>query len=103
MIVAHQRALARAAELAEKRQSRHFGTVGKRETFTLTVERVNSIESQYGVTHIHTMRDAAGNVAVWFATREKLENRTYQLLATVKSHGVRDGIAQTVVTRCAVK
>lgn len=103
MIVAHQRAQAREAERASKAEvSRHFGTIGKRETFTLTVERVFSRDTEYGVTHITTMRDCAGNVAVWFATRELLNvGQTYQMKCTVKSHGERDGIAQTVLTRCA--
>ena len=96
MIVSHQRAIANGQRAAE---SNHFGTVGKREQFSLTVERVFTTE--YGVTHIHTMRDSAGNVAVWFATKEALEvGRSYTLAATVKSHGERDGVKQTVLTRC---
>jgi len=105
MIVAHERAQAREAErMSKAAQSQHFGTVGKREVFTLTVERVFSRDTEYGVSHIHTMRDMSGNVAVWFATRELLNvGQSYTMKATVKSHGERDGIAQTILTRCAVE
>ena len=102
MIVAHQRAQAREAERTSRAAvSQHFGTVGKRETFSLTVERIFEVDGNYGVTNIHTMRDEAGNVAVWFCSSAPLEvDRTYTLKCTVKSHGERDGVRQTVLTRC---
>lgn len=100
MLVAHQSAIERANR---RTASAHFGEVGKRSVFILTVDRVFPIESVYGVTHVHTMHDSGGNVAVWFSTATVLEvGKQYRLTATVKSHGVRDGVAQTVLTRCKV-
>ena len=101
MIVAMERAQAREAERVQAAQtSQYIGTVGKRETFALTVERVIDVDGQYGVTHIHQMRDDGGNVVVWFATSEKLEPGRYAVTGSVKSHGERNGVKQTVITRC---
>lgn len=101
MIVAHERAIAREAERAQAAAtSQHIGEVGKRGTFQLTVERVIDVDGQYGVTHIHNMHDDSGNVVVWFATAEKLEPGRYNVIGSVKSHGERNGIKQTIITRC---
>lgn len=96
-------------ELRERSANQYFGTVGKREEFDLTLVGVTSVDSHYGVTNIHRFRDQAGNLAVWFATRERLEPGRYRVKATVKAHNVhkftaRDGAAveerQTVLSRC---
>ena len=81
--------------------SEHFGTVGKRAEYALTVERVFDCEGAYGTLHIHTMRDDAGCVAVWkttsarFDVGDRLTGR-----ATVKAHGEYRGTKQTELTRC---
>ena len=101
MIVAWERAIAREAERVQHAAvSDYVGIIGKRETFMLTVARVIDIDGQYGVTHVHQMRDDGGNVVVWFATAEKLEPGRYAVTGSVKSHGERNGVKQTVITRC---
>lgn len=101
VIVAYEKAQARKAEQAQAVNSQHFGTVGKRQVFALTVDRIFDSQGAYGVTRIHTMRDDAGNVAVWFASGKTLEvGKRMTIKATVKAHNVRDGIAQTILTRC---
>lgn len=104
LIPAHRRALGKKLEQQKRAAtSQHFGTVGKREEFTLTVSNVYLVEGNYGVTKIHTLLDAAGNVAVWFSSSKQLKQGvTYVLKATVKSHGERNGVKQTVLTRAAV-
>ena len=101
-------AYGRAMEIEMRRKhaaqtSRHFGEVGKRAEFTLTVESLRHIQGTYGTTAIHNLVDAAGNRAVWFSSSDVLEQgKTYRLKATVKAHEEYKGIAQTVITRCKV-
>ncbi len=109
---------------AENSPSTHQGEVGKRDTWHLELLGINSIESGWGATHIHRMRDEQGNIFVWFASRRPLLDRTYhqkladgskvpstfvvvaeagewyQVTGTVKKHDTFKDIAQTVLTRC---
>ncbi len=83
--------------------SRYFGTVGKREVYTVTVLNVIFRESDFGVTKIHKLITKDGNLATWFASSEALEQgKTYEVKATVKKHEEFQGVQQTVVTRVAV-
>ena len=91
-----------AERLRKVGASNHFGTVGKRETFRLTLERVTDIDGNFGVTKIHNFHDADGNEAVWFSSSVRLDTGvTYDVKATVKEHNVRNGVKQTIITRCA--
>jgi hypothetical protein len=102
MVTGYDRAIAKARERDDDRQSRHFGTVGKREVFVLTVIRVFHTEGLYGTTHIHMMKDAEGNVAKWFSSSESLDaGKTYSVKGTVKKHDEYQGAKQTILTRCA--
>lgn len=99
-----QREIGREVERAmAAATSKHFGTVGKRETWTLTVSRVNTKESIYGTTWIIGMVDETGNQAVWFASRnpDVEVGKVYKVKGTVKSHNDYKGVAQTALTRCA--
>jgi hypothetical protein len=104
LIMIHRRAVGAALELGKRAAvSQHFGEVGKRAEFTLTVTMIREFESNFGVTKLHKFLDAQGNEAVWFASREKLrQGSTYVVKATVKAHNARDGVKQTVLTRCTV-
>lgn len=91
------------ADLAGK-VSEWQGEVKRREVFELTALAMIPIDGDYGTTYITKMVDSTGNVFVWFASREpdfKL-GETVTLKATVKAHNTRDGVKQTIVTRCAV-
>jgi hypothetical protein len=89
-------------------ESNHFGTVGKREVFTLTVTGVRYIDTSYGPTGIVNMKDETGNVAVWFCSKCSMDGKTLDSLiggtlrikATVKNHSVYKGVKQTVLSRC---
>ena len=83
----------------------HFGTVGERAEFDLTVTRAEPFEGLYGPQTAYGLEDAEGNAAVWFhsAPPGKLEvGRTYRLRGRVKEHGEHEGRNQTVLTRCKV-
>jgi hypothetical protein len=95
--------------------SRFQGTVGERRVFEgLKVLSHHERGSDFGVTHIYSMVDEAGNAFVYFASRDMgLEvGQVVALNATVKKHETRvprlkDGTtgaayAQTVITRCSL-
>jgi hypothetical protein len=94
----------RTAKRAEYRErdaaSAHFGTEGKREIFTLTVRNIVEFETSYGTMRITIMADGAGNIAIHKGhSLPVAKGETYTMKATVKEHGSRDGILQTVLSR----
>ena len=96
------------SEIARKYEhdhpSEYFGTIGKREVFTLTVIGRREIESDWGGTTLVMFRDAAGNKAKWFASEagEFQLDRTLTVKATVKAHDEYKGSRQTQLSRVAV-
>jgi hypothetical protein len=107
-------AVARVIESIEQRaiwkaNSRHTGTVGKRQTFNVVVDRIASYErpsfAGYGYDRVWivTMRDEAGNAIVSKSTAfcpDQGANLTIK--ATVKEHSSYDGEQQTIVQRIKV-
>lgn len=91
-------------EYQKSKQSNHFGTIGKRETFTLTLDKLIPLESQFGITMLHLFHDAQGNKAVWFASKKtKLQvGDIVNCKATIKEHNEREGIKQTILSRVSV-
>lgn len=83
----------------------HFGTVGERKVFTLTVMGTKEIESHYGLTTLYKFRDSDGRTAIWFASGEgdNLEiGGKYTIKATVKAHRERDGWKETQLNRVQI-
>lgn len=79
----------------------HFGEVGKRAVHTFTVTRKVGIDGDYGTRTIVGLQDAAGRVAVWFASGVpdfKIGDRV-KGKATVKKHDQYQGTAQTAINR----
>lgn len=103
--MAHYVAKQKAAEKAT--ESRHVGTVKKRDEMTLTLIRSFSFDTDFGLMYIHKMQDPEGNSIVWKtgnavrdSNRRLLEaGQTVRVKATVKEHGEYKGEKQTVVTR----
>jgi hypothetical protein len=115
IIAAYLRHLEQEVKRAYEHLNEHFGTVGKREVFTLTVTAERDMESDYGRLTMYKFRDAEGRTAVWFSSASIVikgadgETRyglvvgdTYQIKATVKKHDVYQDRKQTVLTRGAV-
>ena len=98
---------------AKKAASGFIGEVGKRLELTVTAERVTSIETQFGVMRIATMRDAAGNAIVskgrfvpptahWTEERGwEISAEPFTIKATVKDHTSFRDERQTIVQRVA--
>jgi len=99
------KAQARKAERLAQRDApaskgAHVGTVGKREDFVLTINRVMEMEGMYGTSYLHLCTDAAGNAFTYKGTTELGEvGETVNVKATVKEHGAYNGVAQTVINR----
>ena len=88
---------------AERNASEYVGNVGQRITFDVeSAKLVTSWEGQWGYTYLYKIIDVAGNVLVWFASKPVPVEGAKKIKATVKDHSERDGVKQTVVTRCAV-
>ena len=87
---------------AQDANSQHIGTAGKREVFTLTIQWVKYFEGAFGATYIHGLKDAAGNVVIYKGSKCLGEKgATLTVKATVKEHGERDGVKQTIISRPA--
>ena len=92
---------ARRAQAAE--ESKYIGNIGERLTLSLrSAEFVTSWEGFFGYTYLYRFTDEDGNVLVWFASGSQEVKGATKLTGTVKEHSERDGVKQTVVTRCRV-
>jgi hypothetical protein len=110
-----QNAVARLVAQAATRAGSHFvGAVGERIEIKVTAERVVSIETQFGILRIATMRDAAGNAIVskgkfvpptaqWTEEQGwKVGAEPFAIRATVKEHATYRDEQQTIVQRATL-
>lgn len=79
----------------------HIGSVGQKVTLELTVVHVVVLEGMYGTTYINICEDADQNVVIYKGSSNAIPGKghTVNVVATVKEHGVRDGVKQTVIQR----
>ena len=104
MPVGHRRRIERQAQQeAAVARSEYVGEIGQRITLkAVTVALLSSWDGYYGTTWLYKFVDESGNVYIWFASRPCTAEDGATIRATVKEHSVRDGVKQTVVTRCCV-
>ena len=81
----------------------HLGSVGEKLTVTLTVKHVVALDSIYGTSYIFICNDTTpeANVIIYKGTSRTFPDKgeTATIIATVKEHGVRDGVKQTCIQR----
>lgn len=99
-----ERAEQRVAERAKKRAeeaaaSQWIGKVGERIEITATIIFVTSYETQFGVTVVTGLRDDAGNMLIQKGVGIGYKGEKIVVRATVKEHGERDGMKQTILSR----
>ena len=99
------------AKRMERQESEYIGQVGKRIDIDIAdMKLLTSFETDWGYTFLYKFTDTDGNVLIWFASNsfghwtergdwEEYEN-VKKIRATVKEHTERDGIKQTIITRC---
>lgn len=93
------RAAKAAARAAEAAQSQHIGTVGERITIEGTITFSTSYDTAYGTTYVTGIKDEAGNVYIQKGVPLGQRGADISLKATVKEHGERDGVKQTIISR----
>jgi hypothetical protein len=79
----------------------HLGTVGQKVTLTLTTVHIIVLHGMYGSNFIHICEDADQNVVIYKGKSYDFpcNGATATMTATVKEHGLRDGVKQTVIQR----
>ncbi len=87
------------AALDAKRE--YIGTVGQKVTLTLTTVHIVVLDGMYGTNYLYICEDADKNVVIYKGKSYDfpLKGETATMTATVKEHGVRDGVKQTVIQR----
>ena len=107
MPVAYDRYMERKARKEQRREadarSDYVGTVGQRIILkAATVTLLSSWDGYYGTTWMYKFVDESGNVDIWFSSRPCAAEDGATIKATVKDHNERDGVKQTILTRCLV-
>ena len=109
-LIAVEKAIADIETIIRMREnSRHVGTIGKRETFTVRVQRINYFERPsfagygYETVYIVTLRDANDNAIVVKSSSFRPEkDQQITIKATVKEHNNYKGEQQTIVQRVKI-
>ena len=97
---------ARKAEWANKQAAldadrAYVGEVGAKITLNLTCVHVVSFESSFGTVWINICEDDNKNVVIYKGNAQGFPQKgeTATIIASVKEHGVRNGVKQTVIQR----
>jgi hypothetical protein len=87
----------------------HLGTVGAKLTVTITIAHMVVLEGIYGTSFLYICEDSDQNVVIYKGTSAtfsftadgavRVKGDSLTVTATVKEHGVRDGVKQTVIQR----
>ena len=86
---------------AERASSQYIGEIGQRlEIEVSDMALLTSWEGDWGWTYLYKIIDTMGNVLIWYASR--CIDTAKKIKATIKDHSERDGVKQTIVTRCSV-
>lgn len=105
-----------AAERVEKKAkedaaSGHIGAVDERRSFDLTVTFIATFDGRFGTTYVHGFKDDQGNILIhkgspiWVEVEVDTRDRKLEkgdkvrITATIKEHGEREGVRQTIITR----
>lgn len=104
-IAAYKKEIEASKPKEDSVKSDFFGTVDKREVFTLTLKRIVPVENDFGTSYIHFFVDENGNKATWFSSRFSNfeEDKTYVVKATVKKHDVYNNENITYINRVSLK
>ena len=99
---------ARKIEWADKKAAldatrQHIGAVGDKVTLILTLKKVISLDSNFGIIGLFIFEDAEQNIVIYKGNSDSVwelaEGAAITLKATIKEHGVRNGVKQTVIQR----
>ena len=103
---------ARQAQKVERKStSQHVGTIGERRDFVLTVAFITGFNSQFGWMNVLGMKDEQGNLFIYKGSamiftnegKDPKSGETVTFKATIKEHGEREGVKQTILARPSQK
>lgn len=84
--------------------SQWIGAVGERRDFELEIRWVKAFEGIYGVSYIHGLKDAGGNVVIYKGSNKLGEKGDrVKIKASIKAHSEREGVKQTQIARPKVQ
>ena len=87
--------------VAEPSKSEYQGAVGNWIERNVVVKKNISLESRYGVSHMHILEDADENVYVWTTGSKNYDvDAELHLKMKVKEHKDYKGVKQTIVWYC---
>lgn len=90
------------AIMYEESTSQYVGEIGQRIEVELTVDKAIKLDSYYGPSTMHIMKDADENVYVWTTGAKSWEEGSVRTVrGTIKDHKMYKNVKQTVLTRCA--
>jgi len=92
----------RKAELAAiDAKSQHQGTIGQKVKLSLTLKFKTSFESQWGLLRIYVFKDDNDNIYVYKGSKyiDIERGDRIDFSATIKQHGEREGVKQTILAR----
>jgi len=102
-ILMEQRRQEREKQQSEMKKSEYVGVAGERIAIPVRVIRRRVLEGQFGTTYLFRMVAGDGDVLVWFASNDLMEDgKWYNLTGTIKKLETYEDVKQTVVTRCKV-
>lgn len=83
--------------------SEHVGQIKERLELTLTLNKVFSVDTNFGIADIMLFSDEQGNVFKWFTTSaaqsEWPKDAMFRVKATIKDHCEYKGVKQTAINR----
>lgn len=72
IVPCYQRAMSELRERQERQKSEYVGMAGEKLVRELTLVRISACETQYGISHLHIMKDVDGNLFKWFSSGEAI-------------------------------
>lgn len=90
-----------AQNAAQAAYKAHVGTVGEKMVLTITTMHVVLLETAYGVIGLYICEDANKNTIIYKGNAKGFPDKgeSAMVMATIKEHGVRDGVKQTIIQR----
>lgn len=91
-------------EEKEKQLSEYVGNIKDKIEKELTLLKVFTFDSDFGVCHIYKFKDAEDNIYTWKTSKyiEEEEGEVVKVKGTIKEHSEYRGEKQTVLTRCKI-
>lgn len=87
-----------------KAKSNFYGNIKDKIEKELTLQKVFTFETDFGLCHIYKFVDVEGNIFIWKTSKyiKNEEGETIKIKGTIKDHNEYKGENQTILTRCKI-